>query len=146
MQPLSIMCRSLSDIDTYTTGFPQGTNQGQANFPCHQACNTRSCKYIICLNLITWELCSWLDYFNHVQYTFILPASKQFPKQCIKHGRSTRYAKRKQVGVRIPDDPICQAILQNLDEPLICTRFVVELYFPLALLSSAPDMLQLLVN
>jgi hypothetical protein len=31
MQPLSIMCRSLSDIDTYTTGFPRGTNQGQAN-------------------------------------------------------------------------------------------------------------------
>ena len=31
MQPLSILCRSLRDIDTYTTGFPRGTNQGQAN-------------------------------------------------------------------------------------------------------------------
>lgn len=31
MQPLSILCRSLRDIDTYTTGFPKGTNQGQAN-------------------------------------------------------------------------------------------------------------------
>jgi hypothetical protein len=31
IQPLSILCRSLRDIDTYTTGFPLGTNQGQAN-------------------------------------------------------------------------------------------------------------------
>lgn len=31
MQPLSILCRSFRDIDTYTTGFPRGTNQGQAN-------------------------------------------------------------------------------------------------------------------
>ncbi|KAK3123985.1 hypothetical protein QOZ80_8AG0638940 [Eleusine coracana subsp. coracana] len=96
-KPLSILCRSLSDIDTYTTGFPRGTNHGQANI-------FRAVKRAI-----------------PGPYTFILPATKQFPKQCIKHGRSTRYAKRKQVGVRIPDDPICQAILQNLDEPLICT-------------------------
>uniref|UniRef100_A0A0A9ELB2 Threonylcarbamoyl-AMP synthase n=1 Tax=Arundo donax TaxID=35708 RepID=A0A0A9ELB2_ARUDO len=96
-KPLSILCRSLRDIDTYTTGFPRGTNQGQANI-------FRAVKRAI-----------------PGPYTFILPATKQFPKQCIKHGSSTRYAKRRQVGVRIPDDPICQAILQNLEEPLICT-------------------------
>ncbi|WVZ92012.1 hypothetical protein U9M48_038111 [Paspalum notatum var. saurae] len=93
----SILCRSLRDIDTYTTGFPRGTNQGQANI-------FRAVKRVI-----------------PGPYTFILPATKEFPKQCIKHGSSTRYAKRRQVGVRIPDDPICQAILQNLDAPLICT-------------------------
>lgn len=27
-QPLSILCRSFHDIDTYTTGFPRGNNQG----------------------------------------------------------------------------------------------------------------------
>lgn len=96
-KPLSILCRSLRDIDTYTTGFPRGTNQGQANI-------FRAVKRAL-----------------PGPYTFILPATKQLPKQCIKHGSSTRYAKRRQVGVRIPDDPICQAILQNLDEPLICT-------------------------
>lgn len=134
MQPLSILCRSLRDIDTYTTGFPRGTNQGQANI-------FRAVKRAIpgpvrisVTHLVLW---SALDYFTSIrwlfassgllQYTFILPATKQFPKQCIKHGSSTRYAKRRQVGVRIPDDPICQAILQNLDEPLICTRFVVHL-------------------
>ncbi|VAI74394.1 unnamed protein product [Triticum turgidum subsp. durum] len=95
--PLSILCRSLRDIDTYTTGFPLGTNQGQANI-------FRAVKRIL-----------------PGPYTFILPATKELPKQCIKHGSSTRYAKRRQVGVRMPDDPICQAILQNLEEPLICT-------------------------
>ncbi|EEC83936.1 hypothetical protein EE612_045544 [Oryza sativa] len=96
-KPLSILCRSLRDIDTYTTGFPRGTNQGQANI-------FRAVKRVI-----------------PGPYTFILPATKELPKQCIRHGSSTRYAKRRQVGVRLPDDPICEAILQNLDEPLICT-------------------------
>ncbi|KAG8048060.1 hypothetical protein GUJ93_ZPchr0008g12698 [Zizania palustris] len=99
-KPLSILCRSLRDIDTYTTGFPRGTNQGQANI-------FRAVKRAI-----------------PGPYTFILPATKQLPKQCIRHGSSTRYAKRKQVGVRLPDDSICEAILQSLDEPLICTRLV----------------------
>lgn len=31
MQPLSILCRSLHDIDTYTTGFPRGNAQGQTD-------------------------------------------------------------------------------------------------------------------
>ncbi|KAF0901057.1 hypothetical protein E2562_037638 [Oryza meyeriana var. granulata] len=96
-KPLSILCCSLRDIDTYTTGFPRGTNQGQANI-------FRAVKRVI-----------------PGPYTFILPATKELPKQCIRHGTSTRYAKRRQVGVRLPDDPICEAILQNLDEPLICT-------------------------
>ncbi|KAM0885060.1 hypothetical protein ACQ4PT_030584 [Festuca glaucescens] len=122
-EPLSILCRSLRDIDTYTTGFPLGTNQGQANI-------FRAVKRIL-----------------PGPYTFILPATKELPKQCIKHGSSTRYAKRRQVGVRMPDDPICQAILQNLEEPLICTSvkylsedewildpvYIADIYEPLGL-------------
>ncbi|GKU93252.1 hypothetical protein SLEP1_g6859 [Rubroshorea leprosula] len=55
-------------------------------------------------------------------YTFILTASKALPKQCIRYGTTTaKYASRKNVGVRIPDDPICQAILEKMDAPLICT-------------------------
>ncbi|KAM0889987.1 hypothetical protein ACQ4PT_027345 [Festuca glaucescens] len=122
-KPLSILCRSLRDIDTYTTGFPLGTNQGQANI-------FRAVKRIL-----------------PGPYTCILPATKELPKQCIKHGSSTRYAKRRQVGVRMPDDPICQAILQNLEEPLICTSvkylsedewmldpvYIADIYEPLGL-------------
>lgn len=31
MQPLSILCHSLRDIDKYTIGFPRGDGQGHAN-------------------------------------------------------------------------------------------------------------------
>ncbi|ONK72000.1 uncharacterized protein A4U43_C04F14610 [Asparagus officinalis] len=94
--PLSILCRSLHDIDTYTTGFPRGNAQGQTDI-------FRAVKH--CLP---------------GPYTFILPASKELPKQCRRYG-ATASASRKHVGVRMPDDPVCQAILRNLDAPLIST-------------------------
>ncbi|RVX06956.1 hypothetical protein CK203_015148 [Vitis vinifera] len=98
MQPLSILCRSLRDIDTYTTGFPCGIGQGQTNI-------FRAVKH--CLP---------------GPYTFILTASKELPKQCTRYGTTTaKYASRKNVGVRMPDDAICKAILQMMDAPLIAT-------------------------
>ncbi|XP_078441375.1 DHBP synthase RibB-like alpha/beta domain-containing protein [Wolffia australiana] len=96
-KPLSILCRSFRDIDTYSMGFPRGNDHGQTNI-------FRTVKQ--CLP---------------GPYTFILPASKQLPKQCIKHGKATMCSWRKHVGVRMPDDAICQAILNMLDAPLICT-------------------------
>ncbi|GKU93254.1 hypothetical protein SLEP1_g6861 [Rubroshorea leprosula] len=97
-KPLSILCHSFRDIDTYTMGFPGGDGQGHANL-------FRAVKR--CLP---------------GPYTFILTASKALPKQCIRYGTTTaKYASRKNVGVRIPDDPICQAILEKMDAPLICT-------------------------
>ena len=44
-------------------------------------------------------------------YTFILPASKQVPK-ILK-------SKKETIGLRIPDNFICQQILQALDNPLL---------------------------
>ncbi|KAK8952803.1 hypothetical protein KSP40_PGU001036 [Platanthera guangdongensis] len=96
-KPLSILCRSLQDIDTFTTGFPRGNAYGQTNI-------FRAVKH--CLP---------------GPYTFILPASKELPKQCIRSGPTAKYASRKQVGVRIPDNIICRDILNNLDAPLIST-------------------------
>ncbi|XP_039683980.1 uncharacterized protein [Medicago truncatula] len=56
------------------------------------------------------------------KYTFILMASKALPKQCIRFGTTAaKYAARKNVGVRMPDDAICQAILKEMSTPLICT-------------------------
>ena len=53
-------------------------------------------------------------------YTFILPASKKLPKQCINfNSRVARW--RKSVGVRLPLDPICQALLSRLPRPLLCS-------------------------
>lgn len=33
-----------------------------------------------------------------------------------------KYKLRKDVGVRMPDDPVCQAILEKMGSPLISTR------------------------
>ncbi|KAB5520937.1 hypothetical protein DKX38_025256 [Salix brachista] len=96
--PLSILCCSLRDIDTYTTGFPSGDGQGHADI-------FRAVKH--CLP---------------GPYTFILTASKELPKQCVRYGTKTaKYASRKKVGVRMPDDAICQAILEKINAPLIST-------------------------
>ncbi|ESQ46318.1 hypothetical protein EUTSA_v10000573mg [Eutrema salsugineum] len=100
-KPLSILCRSFRDIDTYTMGFPRGDGHGHANV-------FRAVKH--CLP---------------GPYTFILTASKELPKQCAGYGTtSVKYASRKNVGVRIFDDAVCQAILQAMDAPLICTRLI----------------------
>ncbi|KAL7195593.1 hypothetical protein ACSBR1_035759 [Camellia fascicularis] len=56
------------------------------------------------------------------RYTFILTARKELPKQCTRYGTTTsKYAYRKNVGVRIPDDAVCQVILEKMDAPLIST-------------------------
>ncbi|XP_023527501.1 uncharacterized protein LOC111790710 [Cucurbita pepo subsp. pepo] len=97
-KPLSILCHSFRDIDKYTTGFPCGDGQGHSNI-------FRMVKH--CLP---------------GPYTFILTASKELPKQYIGYGTTTaKHASRKNVGVRIPDDAICQAVLEKMDAPLIST-------------------------
>ncbi|XP_047970152.1 uncharacterized protein YciO [Salvia hispanica] len=97
-KPLSLLCRSFKDIDTYTTGFPRGNGQGLANI-------FRAVKQ--CLP---------------GPYTFILTASKALPKQCIRYGTtSSKYASRTNVGVRVPDDAVCKAILEKMNAPLIST-------------------------
>ncbi|KAJ8432104.1 hypothetical protein Cgig2_016377 [Carnegiea gigantea] len=92
--PLSILCRSLRDIDVYTTGFPCGDNQGRPNI-------FRAVKH--CLP---------------GPYTFILTASKNLPKQCTNCGSDNG---KKSIGVRLPDDPVAKAILEKMDAPLIST-------------------------
>jgi tRNA threonylcarbamoyl adenosine modification protein (Sua5/YciO/YrdC/YwlC family) len=47
-------------------------------------------------------------------YTFILPATKLVPKLVYN-------PKRKTTGIRVPDHPLCQALLQRLGNPLIST-------------------------
>ncbi|MBI1804295.1 MAG: threonylcarbamoyl-AMP synthase [Ignavibacteriae bacterium] len=53
-------------------------------------------------------------------YTFILPASrlKQLPKSMI--------SKRKTVGIRVPNNPICQAIVKELGHPILNASLVDE--------------------
>jgi tRNA threonylcarbamoyl adenosine modification protein (Sua5/YciO/YrdC/YwlC family) len=47
-------------------------------------------------------------------YTFLLPASKLVPKLVMS-------PKRRTTGIRVPDNPICQALLASLANPIIST-------------------------
>lgn len=45
-------------------------------------------------------------------YTFILPATKEVPKLMV-------HPKKKTVGIRVPEYPICQGIIEELGNPLL---------------------------
>lgn len=45
-------------------------------------------------------------------YTFILPATKQVPKLLV-------HPKKKTVGIRVPDYPICQGLVEEVGNPLL---------------------------
>ena len=49
-------------------------------------------------------------------YTFVLPASKMVPKILI--------TKQKTVGIRVPDNPICNALIGELGSPIITTSAI----------------------
>ena len=51
-------------------------------------------------------------------YTFVLPGTKLVPKIMI--------TKQKTVGIRVPDNPICQAIIEELGNPLLNTSASME--------------------
>lgn len=51
-------------------------------------------------------------------FTFVLKATKEVPKRLM-------HPKRKSVGLRIPEHPIAQALLQELGEPLFSTTLIL---------------------
>ena len=51
-------------------------------------------------------------------YTFILPATPEVPR--------TMLTKRREMGVRIPDNAICQAIVQKLGHPILSASVVLD--------------------
>ncbi|MBN2364798.1 MAG: threonylcarbamoyl-AMP synthase [Calditrichaeota bacterium] len=46
-------------------------------------------------------------------YTFILPSTREIPK--------TMLSKRKEVGIRIPDNEVCHTLIENMNHPLVNT-------------------------
>lgn len=50
-------------------------------------------------------------------YTFILPATHEVP-------RRLQNPKRKTIGLRVPDNPIAQALLDNLGEPIMSSTLI----------------------
>ncbi|GAB3116967.1 L-threonylcarbamoyladenylate synthase [Janibacter alkaliphilus] len=51
-------------------------------------------------------------------YTFILPATKEVPRRLLQ-------AKKKTVGVRIPDNAVVQALLTELGEPILSSTLLL---------------------
>jgi tRNA threonylcarbamoyl adenosine modification protein (Sua5/YciO/YrdC/YwlC family) len=51
-------------------------------------------------------------------YTFILKATKEVPKRL-------QNPKRKTIGIRVPNNPIALAILEELEEPLMSTTLIL---------------------
>lgn len=51
-------------------------------------------------------------------FTFVLKATREVP-------RRLQHPKRKTVGVRIPDHPVAQALLERLGEPLFSTTLIL---------------------
>jgi tRNA threonylcarbamoyl adenosine modification protein (Sua5/YciO/YrdC/YwlC family) len=51
-------------------------------------------------------------------YTFILEATREVPKR-------TLHAKRATIGLRVPDHPIAQALLEELGEPILSSTLIL---------------------
>jgi len=51
-------------------------------------------------------------------YTFILPATREVPKRLM-------HPKRRTIGLRVPDNRIAQALLAELNEPMLTTSLIL---------------------
>jgi tRNA threonylcarbamoyl adenosine modification protein (Sua5/YciO/YrdC/YwlC family) len=51
-------------------------------------------------------------------YTFILPASREVPRRLVD-------GKRKTIGLRVPDNEICRALLKKMEEPIMSTTLIL---------------------
>ncbi|MBT4494395.1 MAG: threonylcarbamoyl-AMP synthase [Gammaproteobacteria bacterium] len=51
-------------------------------------------------------------------YTFILPATREVPRRLVD-------TKRKSIGMRVPDNEICRALLAELGEPIMSTTLIL---------------------
>jgi tRNA threonylcarbamoyl adenosine modification protein (Sua5/YciO/YrdC/YwlC family) len=60
----------------------------------------------------------WLKTNTPGPYTYILPATKEVP-------RRLQHPKRKTIGIRVPDNPIIQALLTELGTPLMSVTLIL---------------------
>ncbi len=51
-------------------------------------------------------------------YTLIYQATKQVPRRLL-------HPKRRAIGIRVPDTPICRALLSELDQPILSTTLIM---------------------
>ncbi|MEM8500891.1 MAG: L-threonylcarbamoyladenylate synthase [Pseudomonadota bacterium] len=59
-----------------------------------------------------------LKYLTPGAYTFVLPATREVPRRLM-------HAKRKTIGLRVPDNAVAQALLAELAEPLMSVTLIM---------------------
>ncbi|MFK7730462.1 MAG: L-threonylcarbamoyladenylate synthase [Pseudomonadales bacterium] len=59
-----------------------------------------------------------LKYLTPGAYTFVLPATREVPRRLM-------HAKRKTIGLRVPDNTVAQALLAELAEPLMSVTLIM---------------------
>ena len=64
------------------------------------------------------ETYRFLKRFTPGPYTFILPATREVP-------RRLQHAKRRTIGLRVPDFPIVSSMLAELDEPIMSSTLIL---------------------
>ena len=52
-------------------------------------------------------------------YTFIMPATREVPRRLVD-------TRRKTIGLRVPDNEICRALLSELGEPIMSTTLILS--------------------
>ncbi|MEV8540841.1 L-threonylcarbamoyladenylate synthase [Streptomyces sp. NPDC051572] len=110
----------------YALGCQLGNREGMERIKTIRHLNDRHHFTLVCQNFA--QLGQFVHIDNDVfraikastpgSYTFILPATKEVPRQLL-------HAKKKTVGVRIPDHVVTQALLAELGEPLLSSTLLL---------------------
>ncbi|MFG2780655.1 L-threonylcarbamoyladenylate synthase [Streptomyces prunicolor] len=110
----------------YALGCQLGNRDGMERIKTIRQLNDRHHFTLVCQNFA--QLGQFVHIDNDVfraikastpgSYTFILPATKEVPRQLL-------HAKKKTVGVRIPDHVVTQALLAELGEPLLSSTLLL---------------------
>ncbi|MFI6405886.1 L-threonylcarbamoyladenylate synthase [Streptomyces sp. NPDC050548] len=110
----------------YALGCQLGNREGMERIRTIRHLNDRHHFTLVCQNFA--QLGQFVHIDNDVfraikastpgSYTFILPATREVPRQLLN-------AKKKTVGVRIPDHVVTQALLAELGEPLLSSTLLL---------------------
>ncbi|WP_043664216.1 L-threonylcarbamoyladenylate synthase [Streptomyces xylophagus] len=110
----------------YALGCQLGNREGMERIRTIRHLNDRHHFTLVCQNFA--QLGQFVHIDNDVfraikastpgSYTFILPATKEVPRQLLN-------TKKKTVGVRIPDHVVTQALLAELGEPLLSSTLLL---------------------
>ncbi|WP_328833694.1 L-threonylcarbamoyladenylate synthase [Streptomyces sp. NBC_00252] len=110
----------------YALGCQLGNRDGMERIKTIRHLNDRHHFTLVCQNFA--QLGQFVHIDNDVfraikastpgSYTFILPATKEVPRQLLN-------ARKKTVGVRIPDHVVTQALLAELGEPLLSSTLLL---------------------